>query len=200
MFELIGVAEIPQDAFVEGSRIPSEYRTGAGQDHLDATVGITHGNDVGEVLEQRGVVARCFVQVAEHWRLRRVEWLDECDHDGGVLLVGALERDAHPLHLTVDHAGSTTRDDDAFGRWHEKLALIAGVNEIERETRLIVVDAIPRNRREQIVGPAEVQVGVEFGYTDRRARHDGGSLIGFEIREWFRCGSNHRCSVSAGRR
>ena len=54
-----------------------------------------------------------------------------------VLVVGTLERDAHSLHLAVDDPGTATGDDNAFGRWHEELALIAGMDEVECEARLV---------------------------------------------------------------
>jgi len=115
-------------------------------------------------------------------------------------MVGALERDAHSLHLAVDHTCATTRDDNSFGWRHEQLTLVAGMNEVEREARLRRIGSVAGDGLEQIVGPSQIHVGVEFGYTDGRARDDGGSLICLEIRRWFRCRSNHSCSVSAGRR
>ena len=154
-------------------------------------LGVTDGDDVGEVLKQGGIAARRLVQVAEHGCLRGVERLDERDDDGRVVKVGPLERDADPLYLAVDDAGSATGDDDAFGRRYEKLALVARMHEIEREARFVVVGAVARDRREEVVGPAQIHVGVELGDSYRRAGHDGRSLICFEIRRWFGNLGNH---------
>jgi len=66
LLEFVGMAEIPEHPFVERTGIPSEDRGRARQDHLDAALCVAYGDDVGEILEQRGVVARRLVQIAEH--------------------------------------------------------------------------------------------------------------------------------------